>query len=168
MNEDVRTLQTMLQTIAACTDDVSPVIPDGFYGRNTENSVRSFQKAAGLPVTGKVGRTDWEKITEAYMHCSICISEPQPLQIRLPQDAVLNPGSRNLHIHLLQVMLTVLGKQFSNLPVVSVTGVLDAETAAAIAALQRLCGYNPTGTADRHFWQMLTGLYRLTAGNGKT
>lgn len=36
--------------------------PTGFYGKRTKASVRSFQRAKGLPVTGTVGPQTWQKL----------------------------------------------------------------------------------------------------------
>ena len=36
--------------------------PTGFYGRRTKASVRNFQKAKGLAVTGRVGPDTWKKL----------------------------------------------------------------------------------------------------------
>ena len=40
--------------------------PTGFYGKRTRASVRSFQKAKGIPVTGTVGPITWKQL-KAYL-----------------------------------------------------------------------------------------------------
>lgn len=37
----------------------------GFYGRYTYNAIRAFQSAKGLPVTGKLDDTTWNKVFES-------------------------------------------------------------------------------------------------------
>ena len=44
-----------------------PSVPlDGCYGSATEGAVYAFQRAAGLPATGKADRATWRALAEAY------------------------------------------------------------------------------------------------------
>lgn len=62
----IRTLQTMLRAISRLNSAVPSVVPDGIYGENTVSSVRGFQRAFGLPVTGVVNQGTWEQIVQIY------------------------------------------------------------------------------------------------------
>lgn len=67
--EDVKALQIALH-----------LYPDGIFGRLTEEAVKEFQRAHGIPVDGVVGEKTWEKITglrksrrtinEIIVHCT--------------------------------------------------------------------------------------------------
>jgi peptidoglycan hydrolase-like protein with peptidoglycan-binding domain len=50
----VRTLQTALASAGFYTGEI-----DGIFSEPTKEAVRAFQKANGLPVTGKVGPEMW-------------------------------------------------------------------------------------------------------------
>lgn len=168
MQQDVRhikQLQTMLRVIAAATGDIPTVIPDGIYGPRTAESVRAFQRAAGLPVTGQADAATWNRIQYAYEKLQGEVQEPAPLRIQLNLPPI-GPGSDNAHIHLMQAMLRTLAGHYGNFPLLTVTGVYDAPTVAAVRSLQTCCGLPVTGAVDRATWLRLVSLYRLASGAG--
>ena len=48
-NQPIRSLQTMLRTIALFSDEYERIIPDGIYGPETQNAISNFQRNRGLP-----------------------------------------------------------------------------------------------------------------------
>ena len=164
--QSIRMLQSMLRVISGCTNEIPPVIPDGRYGKKTENSVRAFQKAAGLPVTGRTDEQTWRCISSVYDQCLTRVSEPKPIILRLNPVASIDQDQPNLHTHLVQAMLLALSKCYDNIPVVTVDGNYGHSTEQAVKALQKMYGLPETGNMDRNSWQSLAGLYRLAAGNG--
>ena len=63
---DVTALQTYLSAIAAADPSVPAVSVTGVFGSATQASVEAFQTANGLPVTGAVGPSTWNAITDRY------------------------------------------------------------------------------------------------------
>ena len=63
-------------------------------------------------------------------------------------------------------MLQSLRRYFTNAPELSVTGVHDEPSVAAVRWLQTLSGLPVTGKVDQTTWAYLTGLYALTTGDG--
>ena len=65
-NQNVADLQTYLNVIS----DYNPAVPEvevtGYFGPNTLNSVKEFQKYYGLNVTGLVGPVTWSKIAQTH------------------------------------------------------------------------------------------------------
>ena len=51
-NQPIRSLQTMLRTIALFSDAYERIVPDGIYGPETQTAISTFQRKRGLPVTG--------------------------------------------------------------------------------------------------------------------
>lgn len=164
--QNIRTLQIMLRTIAAATDEIPTVIPDGIYGPQTEAAVRAFQQAAGLPATGKVDERTWQDIVTAYERLAPLVSEPTPLRIILRRNEVLERGSRNSHVHLVQAMLQAISKYYSNIPPVGVTGVYDTVTEEAVRTFQTLADLPVDGNVDLPTWNALVSFYRLVVGDG--
>ena len=164
--QNIRNLQLMLRVIAVTTGEIPPVVPDGIYGRETAASVRAFQRAAGLPVTGKIDEATWSSILNAYQFLAPRTQEPAPLQILLNRDDTIGPTSDGGHVYLVQAMFAALHRLLQNIPAVTVNGTYDAATAQAVRAVQGLSGLPETGLVDRRTWLALTSLYRLTVGSG--
>ena len=59
-------MQKYLALIGRTYTALKAVPITGYYGEVTENAVREFQKAFGLPQTGSVGATTWGDIERTY------------------------------------------------------------------------------------------------------
>ena len=59
VGQPIRSLQTMLRTLAHADETLLKLVPDGIYGPNTVQAVREFQRQNGLPVTGETDNTTW-------------------------------------------------------------------------------------------------------------
>ena len=155
VGQPIRSLQTMLRTIAQIDPRQITVIPDGVYTNQTTAAVRSFQENNNLPVTGVANQDTWDRIVAAYRPAQIETSPAEPIFITLNPGQTFGPGDRHHHIHLVQAMLSLLAQAYPSFPTVSFTGVFDPETEQAILALQRLAGLNPTGILDKQTWKEL-------------
>ena len=62
LNQPIRSLQTMLRTLAKYDPRHETLIPDGIYGPATKSAVSKFQRIHGLPVTGVADQQTWEQI----------------------------------------------------------------------------------------------------------
>ena len=163
VGQPIRSLQTMLRTIASIEPGQLNVIPDGLYGSQTAAAVRSFQRRQGLNPTGVVDQATHERIVREYERAYIEAERAQPVQINLDPGQVLRRGERNSHIYLAQSMLTVLNLLNPGIPAPPHTGVLDAETAESVAAFQSAAGLAPTGEIDKRTWKDLALFYALAA-----
>jgi len=63
----VEQMQDQLNAISNNYPLIPKVRVDGIYGENTQNAVRVFQSAFGLPATGIVDYRTWYKIQEIYV-----------------------------------------------------------------------------------------------------
>ena len=163
VDQPIRSLQTMLRTIASIEPSQINVMPDGFYGSQTAAAVRSFQRRQGLPVTGVADQATHERIVQEYRRAWIEASKAQPVQITLDPGQVIRRGEKNNHIWLVQSMLTVLHLLDPAIPAPGHSGVLDPATSEAVAAFQTLAGLPPTGEIDKRTWKDLALYYALAA-----
>ena len=163
VDQPIRSLQTMLRTIARVEPGQMNVIPDGIYGSHTAAAVRSFQRRQGLNPTGVVDQATHERIVREYERAYIEAQKAQPVQITLDPGQVLRRGERNSHIYLVQSMLTVLNLLDPRIPAPPHTGVLDPATAESVAAFQTFAGLPPTGEVNKRTWKDLALYYALTA-----
>lgn len=65
-NNDVKRLQTLLQSIAAVNTSIPNVEVNGVYDPTTAASVSALQEFFGIPVTGTVGAATWSLIANLY------------------------------------------------------------------------------------------------------
>lgn len=75
-NDDVRELQTYLNTIGENYQALPTVPVTGYFGEQTENAVRRFQELFGLDVTGVVGAPTWDAIAREYNFIKFGIQRP--------------------------------------------------------------------------------------------
>ena len=163
VDQPIRSLQTMLRTIASIEPSQMNVMPDGIYGSQTAAAVRSFQRRQGLPVTGVAYQATHERIVQEYRRAWIEANKAQPVQITLEPGQVIRRGEKNNHIWLVQSMLTVLHLLDPAIPAPGHSGTLDPATAEAVAAFQTLAGLPPTGEIDKRTWKDLALYYALAA-----
>ena len=163
VDQPIRSLQTMLRTIASIEPNQLNVMPDGIYGPQTAAAVRSFQRRQGLNPTGVVDQMTHERIVQEYERAYLEARKAQPVQINLDPGQILRRGERNHHIYLAQSMLTVLHLFNSQIPAPPHTGVLDPQTAESVAAFQTAAGLPPTGEIDKRTWKNLALFYVLAA-----
>lgn len=155
VGQPVRSLQTMLRVIAE-NDELQPsVIPDGIYGPQTTTAVSTFQRRNGLPITGNVDQTTWERIVAAYEPALVQVGPVVPLEILLEPREVIRQGETNPNLYLIQAILIVLSQAYGSITAPAVTGILDIPTANALSEFQTLALLPVTGELDRQTWRHL-------------
>ncbi len=162
----VTSLQTMLRVLAQTEEGLPDVIPDGIYGHETQAAVTAFQKRHGLHPTGVADYDTWKAICAAYRQARVETAPARSLDIVMNQGQVIQKGSRNLHVGLIQAMLHTLHEIYGNMPDCPVSGTCCPGTVEAVKALQRCCGMEPSGIIDKQVWRMLAGLYSQATGDG--
>ncbi|MBQ7871786.1 MAG: peptidoglycan-binding protein [Oscillospiraceae bacterium] len=155
-------LQKMLRVIYR----KSPLAWDGHFGEDTRRAVLAFQRENGLPTTGVADLPTWEAIRAAYRRNLEEQEQAAPLEIVLQPYQVIEPGSDNLHLYLIQALLLALRDVYPEVPPLAVTGILDVPTQDAVIWFQDLAGLPASGAVDRRTWKHLAHQYRLTVGDG--
>ncbi len=163
VSQPVRSLQTMLRTIAESNDMQPSVVPDGVYGQNTMRAVSSFQRQRGLPVTGVTDQTTWETIVAEYEPALILVGQTQPIEVVFNPNQVIRTGESHPNLYLAQGILTVLSQAYGTVPPPGMSGVLDVPTAEALVSFQNLNQLPATGELDRITWYNLARHYPLAA-----
>lgn len=163
VSQPIRSLQTMLRTLAEFDPRHETLIPDGIYGPATRSAVSRFQRIHGLPVTGVTDQQTWEQIVAEYEPALIQIAEAQMLDIILEPKQVIRKGQRHPHIYIVQAILSVLEDAYGSIGPVNHNGLLDEATSSAIAAFQGLSGLPMTGHLDKVTWKALALHYPQAA-----
>lgn len=159
IGQPIRSLQTMLRTIAQINPSQKSVIPDGIYSKQTEEAVSSFQRRKGLPITGIVNNATWDSIVSEYERSRIETDPAQGLQITINPGQVFRLGDENSHIPLIQTILFVLSQAYDVIPEPDYSGILDQATQKSIIAFQTFSGLPPTGELDKRTWKNLALQY---------
>ncbi|MBQ7715568.1 MAG: peptidoglycan-binding protein [Clostridia bacterium] len=62
----VTVIQIMLDELKIYYDDFGAVTGEGYYDSATERAVKAFQRASGIPETGCVDVSTWNRLAEEY------------------------------------------------------------------------------------------------------
>ena len=164
LGRPVISLQTMLRQISDHDSRILPVIPDGLYGPNTYASVRSFQEAYGLPVTGQADIVTWNAVAEAHRSILPERGIPSIQPFWFPGRSI-QPGETSVHLYLVQAMLLVLSAYFPELEAPAVDGILNPLTQRDLQWIQEKAGLEQSGALNTLTWHALNSLYRITTAS---
>jgi peptidoglycan hydrolase-like protein with peptidoglycan-binding domain len=140
---EVATLQSRLWTAGYdCKGD------SGNFGARTLGAVEAFQKKNGLPVTGRVDRKTWSKLSKAFIYTR---SDSHPAQAVGENDAAVERTQKLLH---------AVGEKH-----VPTTGLFDSRTEAAVKAFQKKHHLRVTGEVDG---QTLAELKKVAAADSRS
>lgn len=155
----VREIQYYLAVIGAYYDSVLPVEITGYFGEETEKSVKSFQQVFGLPQTGVVDRQTWNDLYRAY--AGIAESVPFDIQssVVLYPGTVFKEGSSSDYVRILQEYLTYINQTYPEIPAVNNTGYFGPLTRQSVIAFQKRFGLPQTGVVGGAVWNDIAGVY---------
>ncbi len=158
--DPVRVLQYYLSYIAIYNNNIPRLTQDGIYGTATEDAVRAFQSAYGLPITGIVNRATWNKISEVYLGI-LGDNPPQYIaEENIPYPGTpLIEGSSGEAVSVLQERLSLIAESFSNIPPVQVTGTFDEATLNAVNAFLADVGLPQKGIVGPVAWSKIQETY---------
>ncbi len=166
---DVKIIQTQLNSIAKNYPAIPIVNADGVFGVSTENAVKKFQEVFFLDQTGQVDKSTWYKIKRYFIGVrklaelnSIGITVDEA---NLPFETQLSYGDSGESVRAIQYYLSVVGYFNSNLNTVTIDGVFGDETLNAVKVFQENFGLEPTGVVDRETWNKLNQIYRQIVEN---
>lgn len=170
VGEDVRVIQRELNRIAANYPAI-PRIPEtnGFFNRDTEKAVRTFQGIFNLTQDGVVGKATWYKIKSIYngiKRLNELYSEgitPEEADRLYPK--VLQLGDTGTLVRQMQYLLAVVAYFNDQIPVPPIDGVFDTRTRNAVQAFQRLNGLDADGIFGPQTAPRLLESYRATIAN---
>ena len=156
---EVRVLQYFLAVIGAYYAAVMPVDITGYFGEQTERSVRSFQQVYGLPQTGTVDRQTWVDIYRAYEGIVESIPITDGSDVILYQGRVLREGMTGEDVKILQEYLSFINQTFPNIPAVENTGYFGPVTRSSVLAFQRQFDLPVNGIVGGPTWNEIAGVY---------
>ena len=157
----VLTLQYYLSYIALFVPMVSAAEMDGSFGKNTENSVISFQKTYSLEPNGIVNRETWDRIENVYLSFINNADFTYERGALYPfPGRILRVGVDGNDVRILQEYLNFLSDYYPEIPKVNVDGVFGPKTAEQVSAFKK--AFNLPGTPDRvnaPTWNAISNIY---------
>ena len=153
--EHIEEILTLLYQIALRDSRIPIVLPAKTFSEDAALAVRAFQETYGLPVTGEIDSDTWNAIVNVYHEIT---DAAQPLLIFPPGGFLLQSGDSGELTELVQVLLDIAARHYSNLPRISADGIYQTETADAVRALQKEASLPETGILDRETWNALAAL----------
>jgi N-acetylmuramoyl-L-alanine amidase len=167
---DVLELQFILNTIAASYPEVPDVIQDSLFDTRTRDSVLAFQKTFGLPQDGVVGPATWAKLYSVYQGIRDNVKVP-PVEIpttpppTLPYPGTaLGLGSTGDNVRIIQEYLNVIRRMYPNIPLLTVNGIFDTGTQAAVIAFQNQFLLTPDGFVGPVTWAKIMEQHAIAIG----
>lgn len=154
-------LQQKLRDIAKVQPDIVSIIPDGIFGDETENSVKSFQRKFGFDETGRVDFALWEKITEQQKNALFELSEPVQVISIKKEDLPLVLGQIGKEVQTLNMMLNSLSELYSNFSNVGFGDEFTPDTEREVKNWQDVISHPITGEVDKLTWNTLAEHYLL-------
>ncbi len=165
----VREFQYFLNVLGENLDIIPAVAIDGIFGPATEDAVRAFQRAYGLPVTGIVDEETWIDLYNVYR--GIVTSTPEfytGIPVTPFPGRLLVLGSQGNDVRLLQEYLNELATVYPELPSLSADGVYGPATRDAVLTFQDLFGLERTGIVDALTWDDIADAYSDAMSGGIT
>ena len=154
MGRPVYSVQQMLRTINAEKD--LPGIPDGIYGTQTTERVKTYQRENNLPETGNVNSETFSSIKDSYNQKVKNLKKPEA---SAPHGVVFdNPQNEKDTLLIAQTMLDALSQKYTNITPPALTGVYDAQTQRAVLDFQKQFNLPQTGF-NKETWEALTKIY---------
>ena len=149
----VRTVRFFLAFLGYFLPELPPIRLSDVFDQEMLDAVYAFQSYAGLPADGVVGRDTWNALRQAYEDVLEDLPEDyQQFAREIYPGRFIVLGDRGDTVLLLQQQLNRIAAQDPDIPTVAEDGIFGRGTQAAVLALQRKLGIDPTGAVGPVLW----------------
>ncbi len=159
--EEIYELQLYLRVIQLARGLRPLVNPDGIYGAETREAVRSFQTANNLPATGEVDTPTWDRIYAEYLIAQEILGIPEEIRAFPIGIRELKKGDRMDEIYVLQFLLRKNDRRLNKIGRVEFSGIFDDETEQSVMEFQRILGEEQTGIVDKMLWNKMARYHNV-------
>ncbi|MCL2402090.1 MAG: peptidoglycan-binding protein [Oscillospiraceae bacterium] len=150
--ENVRLIQSALNTIRAENPSIPQLAVDGIFGSITQSAVIAFQRAFGLVPDGLVGPITWGRLQEALP--TIGGGAAAPSNPPFP-GTLIRMGSTGENVRLIQSTLNAIRAENPSIPQLAVDGIFGPMTQSAVVTFQRIFNLVPDGIVGPLTWGAL-------------
>ena len=142
--------------------------PNGIYGTDTYNAVRTFQQIFNLPQTGVIDRATWNSISRYYTAVTrlaqLTSEGDRVVTSNIPPNTVVSLGAKGGLVTRLQFMMNFIAQFYSEIPTVTQDGSFGSFTRNAVIAFQNRFGLTPDGVVGPATWIRLYEVYLALRG----
>jgi len=178
--ENVRLIQSRLNTIGEVYPNIPRLAVDGIFGPITQSAVIAFQREFVLSPDGIVGPITWGKIMDVYYQITGGVhtppappTTPPPPGPTPPPPSILPPypgtlirvGSTGRNVRIIQSYLNTIRINHPNIPQLVVDGVFGPITQSAVVAFQREFGLSPDGIVGPITWGQIMQVFPQVTGS---
>ncbi len=162
---EVVELQVKLNRISKNYPAIPKIYPvDGIFAEETDAAVREFQSIFGLTVDGLVGNATWYAVQRVYAAVKrlndLASEGVLPEEVTNLFSLELNLGDRGRGVRELQYFINFIANYNESVPYIEIDGIFGPKTEAAVRAIQKLYGIEPTGRVDLETWDYIYRAYR--------
>ena len=145
--------------------EIPLVNPDGIYGEETVAAVEAFQRANGIPVTGRVDNATWDAIYKAFLAAVLRREKPHGIMPFPDEDGYeVSEGERSDVVMAIQLVLRLLASIYDDIDGTNTGGVYDEPTATDVRTFQARHNLPVTGKVDKATWNALADAYNRAMG----
>ena len=170
INENVKIIQKQLNRISKNFPAIPKIVSvEGKFDKQTEDSVKTFQKVFNLIQDGIVGRATWYRISNIYVGVKrlgdlnqepeIDEENQQPGVERKYPGYVLKENLVGEDIKWLQTYLQAISRVYKKIPRIEVDGVFNKGTKHSVIAFQKEFELNDDGNIGVNDWNKLISVY---------
>ncbi|SDO65500.1 peptidoglycan-binding domain-containing protein [Clostridium gasigenes] len=170
INENVKIIQKQLNRISKNFPAIPKIVSvEGKFDKQTEDSVKTFQKVFNLTQDGIVGRATWYRISDIYVGVKRLAELNQEPEIdeenqkpgveRHYPGYVLKENLVGEDIKWLQTYLQAISRVYKKIPRIEVDGVFNKGTKNAVIAFQKEFELNDDGNVGVNDWNKLISVY---------
>ncbi|MCL2062696.1 MAG: peptidoglycan-binding protein [Firmicutes bacterium] len=142
--------------------------PNGYFGADTQNAVRIFQRSFNLVQDGIIGRSTWNKISQVFTAVTKLAElggEGERIGLSpTPPTVVIRQGSRGADVIHAQFLLDYIAQFYPDIPAPLMDSVFGASTTNAVVAFQRRFGLTADGVVGPNTWNRLYEVFRTVQG----
>jgi len=159
----VNLIQYYVRALGCYYRDIPIIEITGYFGPETTEAVIALQKKYDIIVDGVVGIQTWARLDMDYRQHYKNIPTECFFTEHLYPGYILSKGMGDKNVKLIQTFLAKISKFYPTIPNVTVTGLFDDQTEAAVIAIQKnflnLTEDYVLGTIGPGTWNKIAELY---------
>jgi len=155
----VKLLQYYIHVLGCYYPEIPIIEITGYFGPETTDAVKAIQRKYDIIVDGVVGIQTWSYLDKEYKSIYTKIPKGCLENETIYPGYMLSKGMGDRNVTLMQTYLEKISQYYPSIPKVTVTGIFDEQTEAAVRAIQQEFLKENTGLIGPITWNQIAVLY---------